>query len=200
MKSGLAVLALLIAVALLPLALDWRSPFLAAVRLEALIGLVAVSLSLILVEGWILRTSQVGQRMRRAVSAAGILVAVVALTATLSLEARFHWVRYHVLHADPDRLEEVGRHLIVGYKNLAEVRELVRLRANSGVFLSGRNVRGKSVARVRGEIRSLQHIRQKQGLQPLWIATDQEGGFVSRVSPPLPRLAPRVSINSRSRS
>lgn len=33
----------------------------------------------------------------------------------------------------------------------------------------------------------MQNIRTTQGLPPLWIATDQEGGIVSRMSPPLTR-------------
>jgi beta-N-acetylhexosaminidase len=37
------------------------------------------------------------------------------------------------------------------------------------------------------EISSLQAIRTAQGLPALWIATDQEGGSVARMSPPLPR-------------
>ncbi len=37
------------------------------------------------------------------------------------------------------------------------------------------------------EIASLQNIRKTQGLPPLLITTDQEGGIVSHISPPLPR-------------
>jgi beta-N-acetylhexosaminidase len=95
-----------------------------------------------------------------------------------------------VLHADPARLEKLGRHVVVGYQDLSEVKELVRLRAITGVFVSGRNILDKTVVEVRQEIQSLQDERQKQGLPPLWIATDQEGGVVSRVSPPLDRMPP----------
>lgn len=197
MKSVPAVLALVISAALVPLAADWRSPFLAAIRPAAFFGLIVGSLSMIVVEAWILRTCQAGQRTLRAIGIAGMVAAAVVLTATLSLETRFHWVRHRVLHADPDRLERLGRHLIVGYRNLDEARELVKLRAIGGIFLSGRNVRGKSVAQVRREIRSLQSMRKEQGLRPLWIATDQEGGFVSRVSPPLRRLPPLSEIVKR---
>ena len=37
-------------------------------------------------------------------------------------------------------------------------------------------------------------IRRTQGLAPLWIATDQEGGAVSRMSPPLTRMPPIAEI------
>ena len=154
-------------------------------------------LSLILAEIWVLITSRAEQRALRVISQLGLLAAILALTTTLAVEARFHWVRHQVLHADPIRLEKLGRHLIVGYRDLAEVRELVRLRAVAGVFLSSSNVRGKSIADIREQIQSLQRIRQEQGLLPLWIATDQEGGVVSRLSPPLTRLPPLSEIVER---
>lgn len=49
------------------------------------------------------------------------------------------------------------------------------------------NVQGKNADAIRSEIASLQDIRKRQGLPPLLVSTDQEGGVVSRMSPPLPR-------------
>jgi len=182
------------ALALVPFALDWRSPLLFMVRPWALAGLIALPSLLILAQAWALHTSRPEQRLIKVISWLGLLAAATALGATLALEARFHWVRHQVLEADPARLERLGRHLIVGYQNLAEVRALVRRRAIAGVFLTTRNVRGKSIVEIQQEIRSLQSMRQKQGLQRLWIATDQEGGTVSRLSPPLTRLPPLAEI------
>ena len=164
MKLFVSILMLLIALALVPFAWDWRSPFLAEIRPWALKGLIALPLSLIVAEIWLLITSRPEQRALRAISPLGLLAATLALTATLAVEARFHWVRHQVLQADPIRLEKLGRHLIVGYRDLAEVRELVRLRAVAGVFLSSSNVRGKSIADIRKQIQSLQRIRQEQGM------------------------------------
>src|SRR5262249_49558422 len=84
------------------------------------------------------------------------------------------------------------RHLIVGYSDLNEVHDLIRRRAIAGVFLSAGNVHGLSAAEVRRQIDALQEIRRGQHLPPLWIAADQEGGEVSRLSPPLPR-PPRIA-------
>lgn len=190
MKLLLAVLKLLITLVLVPLSLDWRSPLLACVRQWALIGLIAVPVVLIFAEVLALRTAKPGERVLKVLNTLGLLLAVTALTATVAIEARFQWARHHVLHADPARLEKLGRHIVVGYQDLSEVKELVRLRAITGVFVSSRNVLDKTVVEVRQEIQSLQDQRQKQGLPPLWIATDQEGGVVSRVSPPLARMPP----------
>ncbi|MBI5251737.1 MAG: glycoside hydrolase family 3 protein [Desulfomonile tiedjei] len=197
MKPLLAVLKLSVASALAFLALDWRSPFLAVIRPWALLGFIALPLALIVAERWALRTSRPRGCVLRVLSALTLILAVLALATTLTLEARFHWVRHQVIHADPDRLERLGRHLIVGYRDLAEVRELVKLRAIAGIFISTRNVLGKSADEVRQEIRSLQNQRKEQGLLSLWIATDQEGGVVSRLSPPLTRLPPISEIVQR---
>jgi beta-N-acetylhexosaminidase len=197
MKLLLAISKLIVALSLAPLALDWRSPLLCPVRSWALVGLMALPLCLIVANVWALRSTQPGQGALKALCASGLLLAVVALTSTLILEARFQWARYHVLHADPIRLEKLGRHVIVGYRGLSEVRELVRLRAVAGIFVSTPNILGKTIAEVRQEIQSLQSQRQKQGLPPLWIATDQEGGVVSRLSPLLAHMPPISEIVER---
>ena len=197
-KYLLAMMRFVPALALVPLALDWRSSLLAAVRPMALAGLVVLSLALIFAEGWALRSSRPGHRLLTVLNALGLSMAVLALTCTLVLEARFHWERYQVLRADPRELEGLGRHVIVGYRDIEEVRELVRLRAVAGVFITTRNVRGKSLEQVRQEIQSVQSIRETQGLPRLWVATDQEGGMVSRLSPPLPELPPISEMVERS--
>ncbi len=192
-----AVLMLFVSVALVPFAWKWRSPFLAEFRPWLLWGMIALALCLILVQALILWTSSPRRRAIKVVSALGLLTAVLALTVTAALEARFHWVRYQVLHTDPSVLEKPGRHLMVGYRDLSEVRELIRLRAVGGIFLSSGNVRNKSIAEVRQIIQSFQNQRQQQGLPALWIATDQEGGGVSRLSPPLTRLPGLAEIVQR---
>jgi len=65
------------------------------------------------------------------------------------------------------------------------------------VFVDSRNVEGLSADAVRQQIASWQDVRRRQGLPTLLIATDQEGGAVSRVSPPLPRQPPIASVIAR---
>jgi beta-N-acetylhexosaminidase len=122
-----------------------------------------------------------------ALSGASLLAAFAALMTTLAIEGRFQWTRYQVLHANQSRLETLGRHLIVGYRNLDELRALIERRAIAGVFVAAHNVNDKDANALRGEIAALQAIRRQQGLPPLLIAADQEGGGVSRMSPPLRR-------------
>jgi beta-N-acetylhexosaminidase len=190
---GLAVVRLVIAVALLPLAIGWRSPLLASHRPLALFVLIAVPLLLIAIDAWTLRTAP--QRLiGRATSIAVLMAAGAVFTATLLLETRFQWVRARVLAADPARLESLARHFVVGYRDPAELQRLLERRAVGGVFVGARNVEGLSADAIRAQIESWQDTRRRQGLPPLLIATDQEGGAVSRLSPPLPRQPPISSV------
>jgi beta-N-acetylhexosaminidase len=95
--------------------------------------------------------------------------------------------RAEILSHDPAVLQRLGRHIVVGYHNPATVKALVEKKAVAGIFITDHNVRRRSVADIRAEIDALQLLRQGQGLPPLIIAADQEGGAVSRLSPPLAR-------------
>lgn len=100
--------------------------------------------------------------------------------------------RHQILQVDADRLERVGRHLMIGYHSFAEAKALVEKRAIAGIFLTDHNVRRRPATATAAEVSELQAIRADQGLPPLLVAADQEGGAVSRLSPPLqkqPRLA-----------
>ena len=190
--SSLLVVRLAIAIALLPFAIDWRSPLLAGHRPAALAALVVVPLLLIAIDGRVLRRPKSG--VRRALSVAVILVAGATLAATLWHEGRFQWIRSRVLAADTAQLEKLGRHFVVGYRDADEIERLIARRAIGGVFVGTRNVEGRSAEEIRAQIDGWQETRRRQGLPPLLIATDQEGGAVSRLSPPLPRQPPIASV------
>ncbi len=116
-------------------------------------------------------------------------IAIVSVLTAISVEGRFLAEREKVLAAEPERLAAVGRHLVVGYIDFASVRGLVERKAIGGIYISAQNVAGKSKTEVAAEIAALQAIRRGQGLPPLWISTDQEGGLISRLTPPLERRA-----------
>ena len=85
---------------------------------------------------------------------------------------------------------ELGRHFLVGYTDAREVARLAGRGLIGGVFVTARNVAGRDADALRGEIAGLQAIRRAAGLPPLFVAADQEGGMVSRLSPPLPAMPP----------
>ncbi len=101
---------------------------------------------------------------------------------------------------EPGRLATLGEHLVVGYDEPGQVRELARLGLIGGLFISRRNIEGKSPDQLRVELADLQAVRRQAGRPPLMVATDQEGGPVSRLAPLLPRQPPLSSVIAPGRS
>jgi beta-N-acetylhexosaminidase len=133
-------------------------------------------------------------RILRFISAASLALAVFAFGATAAIELQFQYQRRAVLAADPGKLEKLGAHIVVGYRSPAALQALLERRAVAGVFLSAGNAEGKTAEDIRNTIEGWQASRRAQNLPPLWIATDQEGGAVSRLSPPLTRMPPLAEI------
>lgn len=88
----------------------------------------------------------------------------------------------------PFSIHDLGSHFIVGYDNFEDLKELVNLGIIGGVFVTSKNLGDLSINQIKKNIQELQDIQSKNGLPPLFIATDQEGGGVQRLSPPLSKL------------
>ncbi len=116
------------------------------------------------------------------------------LTAVLLKEGSFQYARYQVLRSTPQELQKWGRHFIIGYRDFEEVKALVSRGAVGGVYITHRNIKGKTYAQVQSEIKQLQALQAKLGLPPLWVAADQEGGIVSWLSPLLPHQPPLSTL------
>ena len=141
---------------------------------------------------------------RRLLSAALVGAAIIGLVSSLKRHRRTAMIfaasallvvwedaqpwlaRRAVLAHTGSRDADVERHFIVGYTNVAEARELVRDAHVGGIFVTRRNVAGRSLDDIAAELAGLQSIRRASGLPPLIVAADQEGGPVSHLSPPLP--------------
>jgi beta-N-acetylhexosaminidase len=190
---ALALLRITLISCVLPFAVGWRTPLFASSRTVALVVLLALPLVLIAIEIMTLRRTE-RSRVMRLISGASLALAVTAFGFTAAIEAIFQYQRQAVLAADPAALEKLGRHVLVGYRDGAKLGALIARRAAAGVFLSAKNVEGKAPDAIRQEVDALQAMRRAQGLPPLWIATDQEGGAVSRLSPPLTRMPPIAEI------
>ncbi len=108
------------------------------------------------------------------------------LALTLVSEGSYEYRKQWVLSQPPEVLA-LAPHFIVGYRDPLVLHELAAKGLIGGVFVTRRNVQGKSIEALQSEIAELQALRQQAGLPALLISTDQEGGAVSRMSPPLPR-------------
>jgi beta-N-acetylhexosaminidase len=188
----LARIALIVSV--LPFAIGWRTPLFTTWRPVALIVLLALPLLVIVAEAWTLRRIRARSRILWLASAASLALAAFAFATTAAIELQFQYQRRAVLAADPGKLEKLGAHIVVGYRSPAMLQALLERRAIAGVFLSAGNVETKTAEDIRRKIDGWQATRRAQNLAPLWIATDQEGGAVSRLSPPLTRMPPLAEI------
>ena len=116
-----------------------------------------------------------------------LILAVLIFALARESETRHANIRARVLNTPGPVLAQVGSHFIVGYQDPQFVYDLIAHDALGGVFITHHNVRGKSTTQIAAEIAEFQTRRAARKQPPLWIATDQEGGGVSRLSPPLTR-------------
>lgn len=122
------------------------------------------------------------------------LLALVSLT--LYRELEFQFQRASVLAADAD-MRRLGRHFIVGFEHFSDLEPLAARGLIGGIYLTRRNVRHSSPGQVAAAIARLQRLRQQNGLPPLIVAADQEGGSVAHLSPMLANLPPLSSLLER---
>jgi beta-N-acetylhexosaminidase len=96
--------------------------------------------------------------------------------------------RLMVSEATEDDIAALGRHFVVGYADAGQVAPLAGQGLIGGIVLNRRNIRHRTEDQVRAEIAQLQAIRHGEGQPALIVATDQEGGSVSHLSPILPAM------------
>lgn len=94
-----------------------------------------------------------------------------------------------VLAAPPEVLKRIGRHVITGYNSQKQLMPLLERGAIGGAFVTSRNVQRRNAAMLGKELKDLRSLADEAGQKVFWLATDQEGGSVSRLSPPLPYQA-----------
>jgi len=155
-----------------------RSPYLALHRQQALVVLPILG-ALILVVGSALWRG--GSRWWALLALWGIGLGVLPL----SLEWRFKEQRARVLAAPRADLERWSKHLVLGYTSFDELRAILEQMELGGIYVTARNVEGRGAAEVKLEIDRLQAIQHARGRPPLLVCADQEGGKVSRLTPPL---------------
>ncbi|MBR0869526.1 glycoside hydrolase family 3 protein [Bradyrhizobium tropiciagri] len=112
------------------------------------------------------------------------------LISSAAFELRKHWV----LQTPPALARFLGQHFIVGYSSFDEVARLAEKGLIAGIYVTRHNVGGRTAEALKAEIAALQDRRRMAGLPPLVVATDQEGGIVSHLGPPLTRLPSLASL------
>jgi beta-N-acetylhexosaminidase len=98
------------------------------------------------------------------------------------------WLHFHYrsIVASSSHMPQLGNHLIIGWLGKQDTEDLAAKGAIAGVLLTSRNFPpGSTVVDIRRTVDELQAVRLEAGLPQLWIATDQEGGPVAKLSPPI---------------
>ncbi|MCK6545237.1 glycoside hydrolase family 3 protein [Myxococcota bacterium] len=171
------VAAVAVFVALAVVAWGARSPWTYRIReVEGALLLVGVLLGLVLARSW-------GAR----------LVLALPLVVACRAEDRFHAAKARVLAAPPEQLARLGAHVVTGYRTLDEVRPIVEMGGVGGIFVTQRNIRGRTFREVQAELEILR-ASLPGDMSSLMIAADQEGGPVSRLSPMLTPLPPIATL------
>ncbi|UGA48388.1 glycoside hydrolase family 3 protein [Bradyrhizobium quebecense] len=114
--------------------------------------------------------------------------------AMLAAHGVFEVRKHRVLQTEPVLARSLGQHFIVGYRSFDEVAPLVEKGFVAGIYVTRRNIAGRTADALKADIATLQSRRRVAGLPPLMVATDQEGGIVSHLAPPLTRLPALASL------
>jgi beta-N-acetylhexosaminidase len=185
-KWGLAVL-------MLGMAFHLKDPYLLRVREYLSAGIVLFCLVTGGITLYQIRKHR-RSRLREIERTLFCLMLIAIIFSAGIVEIDFQYTKHTVLHAEPEQLQRLGRHFIVGYRRAEEILPLITQGAISGIYMTKRNVGHRTFDEIRQEIATFQQLRSSFGLPPLLIAADQEGGIVSHFSPPLKRLPPLSSL------
>jgi len=184
--------------ALLAVAIYIDDPYLASLRDHLPIYVLVVSSVGIGLSAFL------GRKMQwRRWSGGALLALWCAVPLALGAAKASAWLTAEKVMSAPDGLARAyGRHFIVGYWRVEDVEPLVSKGLVGGIFVTRHNAFGGAEV-LRAEIAHLQDLRRHAGLPPLIVTTDQEGGLVSHLSPPLverPSLAQLASLSPSERA
>lgn len=99
-----------------------------------------------------------------------------------------------VLSAPAPARARLAGHIVAGFRSWDEAQHLVGQVQVAGIYVGLHNAQGLTSEELGQRIRALRELRAAQGLPRLLVAADQEGGPVSRLSPPLPYQPSLASV------
>lgn len=165
-----------------------NDPYLVPLRGAGNLALVVASLAIVIV---LLRRGRWRTIAGKLLVVLWCLPPVLMSAAHLKFELRKHDVRA----ASGTEARQLGPHFMVGYSSFPDVARLAEQGLIGGVYVTRRNIRGRTVETLRTEIAALQDKRRAAGLPPLVVAADQEGGIVGHLAPPLTRVPALATLS-----
>lgn len=180
------------ALGLLILSTQLRSPLLLKVRLSGSGAALVFAAALLRWAAHGKRSS--GSRLPLAVRLVTGAAAIGTLIAVPAVHVR-HLLLLRGLRAVPDaERARLARHIIAGFRSWDEARYLVRSVKVGGLYVGLHNAAGLTADALRGRLAELIALRAEHGGPRLLLSADQEGGPVSRLSPPLPKPPALASV------
>jgi len=173
----LKIFLLLFSFALFSTSLLLRDPVLAKLRYSGLIGINLIGIF------WI-GFYFVHRSKKEFLKTFTLLFILAAMGISLGKETSFQYKKNFIRNYDKGKLASLAKHILVGFRSEKELSELIELPV-IGFFITHHNVKGLNIDETKHLVDEIQIKRQKNGFQKALIATDQEGGKVSRLSPPL---------------
>ncbi len=160
-----------------------NDPYLAMVRGRAPTLIATAS---VLVVGWLLWR----RSWRKGWIAGSLLLALWCIVplGMVGSKLTFQLRKAEVLAADSQHAKQLGRHFMIGYHRAQDIAPLVAKGLIGGIYVSHRNIKGRTADELKAEIADFQKMRRAAGLPALIVAADQEGGIVSHLSPQLTAL------------
>jgi len=130
---------------------------------------------------------------RRLESRLRLVLSILLAVLVIGQEGWFRWQQSQVLRGGA-ALSHIGRHFVVGFRDFDDLKPLAERGLIGGIYITQRNLKGKTVANLKERIDELQTLRTQAGLPPLFVMADQEGGKVSHLSPLIERMPPLSSL------
>ena len=165
-----------------------NDPYLVPLRGAGNLALVVASLAIVIL---LLRKGRWRTIAGKLLVVLWCLPPVLMSAAHLKFELRKH----DVLAASSTEARQLGPHFMVGYSSFPEVARLAEQGLIGGVYVTRRNIHGRTVETLRAEIAALQDKRRAAGLPPLVVAADQEGGIVGHLAPPLTKVPALATLS-----
>ncbi|EKD76238.1 MAG: hypothetical protein ACD_43C00183G0006 [uncultured bacterium] len=167
----------------------FRTPLFASIRYLAVLGAALMTVIIFwLGRGYINRPA-----LKTSYWIILLIAAPLPLLTIVYQEAVFQYKKAVVLSTDSTRLEYLSQHFIVGFRSPWQVEEFIAQARVGGVYITQRNVANFNTKELGNFTSWLQNLRPTSN-RKLIIATDQEGGIVSHLSPPLGELDSLANI------
>src|SRR5262249_39208528 len=141
-----------LALAFLFIGFNKNDPYLIVLRGDGniIVAAIGIAVAIVLIwRGW----KSVERKML-------ILLWCLVPLSVLAAHLRFEWRKHDVLHTEASAAQKLGRHFVVGYSSFAEVAVMATKGLIAGVYVSRRNLRGRSAEELKSEISALQALRR----------------------------------------